>query len=99
MPNSRTPTSFMWVLMFLTLAAGVFSSTLFTELGQFLNLPSTWLYAVYPNLGWASVLVSIVALCVFCLNYRHNLIDRRLVYGYVVVILERHPLQRLAVNL
>jgi len=76
----------MWVLIAITLAAGAFSSVLFTELGQFLNLPSTWLYAVYPNLGWASVLVAIAAACVVYLNSRYKLMDRRLVIGYVVVV-------------
>ena len=86
MPDSRINIMIMWVLIAITLAAGAFSSVLFTELGQFLNLPSTWLYAVYPNLGWASVLVAIAAACVVYLNSRYKLMDRRLVIGYVVVV-------------
>lgn len=86
MADERNLKNIIWALIILTLAAGAFSSVLFTELGQFLNLPSSWLYAVYPNLGWASVVVAIAAVCVVYLSFRYTLMDRRLVIGYVVVI-------------
>ena len=86
MTNDLSLKNIMRVLIALTLAAGAFSSILFTELGQFLNLPSSWLYAVYPNLGWASVLVVILCLIVLFLQYRYKLLDTRIVIGYVVVI-------------
>ena len=76
----------MWILIVLTLAAGVFGAVLFTELGQLLNLPSSWLYAVYPNLGWASVLVALAALLVVYLNIRNGWMGRKGVIAYVIVI-------------
>ena len=86
MSDIRASVKIIWAVIALSLAAGLFGVVLFTELGQFLNLPSEWLYAVYPNLGWASVLVGIAALFVLYLNFRHKLLNRRLVYGYAVVI-------------
>jgi hypothetical protein len=86
MTNELSLKNIMWALIVLTLAAGAFSSILFTELGQFLNLPSSWLYAVYPNLGWASVLVIMLCLFVLFFQYRYKLLDTRIVIGYVVVI-------------
>ena len=76
----------IWILMALSLAAGLFGSILFTELGQLLNLPSSWLYVIYPHLGWISILVGVIALFVLVQHFRHGLLQRSLVFAYVVVI-------------
>jgi len=76
----------IWILMALSLAAGLFGSILFTELGQLLNLPSSWLYVIYPHLGWVSILVGVIALFVLVQHFRHGLLQRSLVFAYVVVI-------------
>ena len=47
MPTAKAYEKILWVLVVLSVAAGLFGSVLFTELGQLLNLPSSWLYAVY----------------------------------------------------
>jgi hypothetical protein len=73
-------------VVFLTLALGAFASALYTELGQVANLPSRWLYAVYPHLGWASTLVGVAALFVLYRHLRHGFAGRRLVVAYLVVI-------------
>ncbi len=72
--------------MALSVAAGIFGSVLFTEVGQMLNLPSDWLYAVYPHLGWVSILVFVIALYVLAQHFRSGLLRRRLVMVYVVLI-------------
>jgi hypothetical protein len=72
--------------MTLSLAAGLFGSVLFTELGQLFNLPSSWLYAVYPHLGWVSVLVGLCVLFVLYQHFKNGKLSRRLVVGYVVVV-------------
>jgi len=76
-----------WVLIGLSLTAGAFGVILFTELGQLLNLPSSWLYALHPNLGWISILLVIAVLLVLYLHFRNRAPGRRLVIAYVVVIL------------
>ena len=77
----------IWILIIaLSLVAGLFGSVLFTELGQLLNLPSSWLYAIYPHLGWVSILIGVIALFVLVQHLRHGLLQRRLMLGYVVVI-------------
>lgn len=86
MPQEQSSRTVIYLLIALTLATGLFGCVLFTELGQLLNLPSNWLYAVYPNLGWISILVAILAGIVVYLNRRDGLIRRRLIVGYVVVI-------------
>ena len=86
MLNSPVLKKLTWFLVVLTLIAGVFGSMLFTELGQLLNMPSSWLYAVYPNLGWASMVIALVAVFVLYQHFKHGLIKRRLVIGYAVVI-------------
>ena len=87
MSQTAVSSRFAWILIGLSLAAGAFGVVLFTELGQLLNLPSSWLYAVHPNLGWISVLLVIVALFILYLHFRHHLLDRRLVIAYAVVLL------------
>ena len=86
MSNAQGNTKVIWILMALTVAAGLFGSVLFTELGQFANLPSTWLYAVYPHIGWVSILVGIVALFVLVVHLSQGMLQRKLVIAYVVVI-------------
>lgn len=75
-----------WALVGLSLAVTMFAVALFTELGQLLNLPSSWLYAVHPHLGWASVLLLLVALYVVFRHVRNDFMNRRLVIGYVVAL-------------
>ena len=75
-----------WALVGLSLGAALFAVALFTELGQLLNLPSSWLYATHPHLGWASVLLLLVALYVVFRHVRYDFMSRRLVIGYVVVL-------------
>jgi hypothetical protein len=79
--------SFAWILIALSLAAGFFGVTLFTELGQLLNLPSNWLYAVHPHLGWVSVFLVIVVMFVLTLHFRYQLLGRRMMVSYAVVML------------
>ena len=86
MPTAKAYEKILWVLVVLSVAAGLFGSVLFTELGQLLNLPSSWLYAVYPNLGWASIVIAAMALVVLFQHIRQGVLGRRLVVSYVVVI-------------
>lgn len=83
---THTSDKLIWLVMVLSLAAGLFGVTLFTELGQLLNLPSNWLYAIYPQLGWLSVLIVICALYVLYQHLKHGKMSRRLVIGYVIVV-------------
>ena len=76
----------IYLLIALTLVAGIFGCVLFTELGQLLNLPSDWLYAAYPNLGLISTLLAILAGVVVYLNSQGRLMRRSLIVSYVVVI-------------
>ncbi len=87
MSNSSFPTPIVWILIGLSLAAGAFGVILFTELSQFLNLPSSWLYAVHPNLGWISALLVLVVLFVLLLHFRNHLLARGLVITYAVLVL------------
>jgi hypothetical protein len=84
--TSFTP-NFAWILIGLSLAIGFFGVTLFTELGQLLNIPSSWLYAVHPNLVWVSVLLVIVVCFVLYLHFRYQLLGRRMIAGYAIVML------------
>ena len=77
---------FLCVLIGLSLAVGAFGVALFTELGQLLNLPSNWLYAVHPNLGCISALL-VVVLFILYHHFRNRLLSRRLVVAYAVVVL------------
>ena len=86
MPTAKAYEKILWVLVVLSVAAGLFGSVLFTELGQLLNLPSSWLYAVYPNLGWASIVIAAMALVVLYQHIRQDVLGRRLVISYLVVI-------------
>lgn len=86
MSDIHSNTKIIWFLITLSLAAGIFGSVLFTELGQLLNLPSSWLYAVYPNLGWTSIVVGVIVLIVLLLHFRHGLLKRKLVTSYAIVI-------------
>ena len=82
-PDSRIA----WALVALSLLAGAFGVVLFTELGQLLNLPSSWLYAVHPNLGWISVVLVIIVLFVLYLHFRNRLLGRSTVIAYTIVML------------
>ena len=86
MTESRSIDKFTWVLIVVSLAAGLFGSVLFTELGQLLNLPSTWLYKVYPHLGWVSVLVTLCALYVLFQHFKNGILSRKMTIAYVVVV-------------
>jgi len=84
--NTGSTNRLVWALVGLSLAVALFAVALFTELGQLLNLPSNWLYAIHPHLGWASVIILLVALYVVFRHVRYNFMSRRLVIGYVVVL-------------
>lgn len=76
-----------WVLVALSLAAGLFGTVLFTELGQLLNLPSKWLYAVYPYLGKVSIVLIAIAVFVIIQQFRLGVMSHWLAIGYIVVLL------------
>jgi hypothetical protein len=86
MPKTGSTNRITWVLVGLSLAVALFGVALFTELGQLLNLPSSWLYTIHPHLGWASVLLVLVALYIVFRHIRYDFMSRRLVIGYVVVL-------------
>ena len=86
MTDTQGNTKILWILMALTVAAGLFGSVLFTEAGQIINLPSSWLYAVYPTIGWVSILVAVIVLYVLVQHLSQGVLQRKLVIGYVVVI-------------
>ena len=86
MSSTRNSEKLVWILMALSLAAGLFGSILFTELGQLLNLPSTWLYKVYPHLGWVSVLVALCALYVLFQHFKNGILSRKMAIGYFIVV-------------
>jgi hypothetical protein len=86
MRNSEYSNHITWLLVGLSLAVALFAVALFTELGQVLNLPSSWLYATHPHLGWISVLLLLAALYVLFQHMRYDFMSRRLVIGYVVVL-------------
>jgi len=75
-----------WTIIGLSLSVALFAVALFTELGQLLNLPSSWLYAIHPHLGWTSVLLLMVTLYIVFRHVRYNFISRRLMIGYVVLL-------------
>ena len=62
MSNTGLTDRFTWALIGLSIVVVLFAVALFTELGQLLNLPSSWLYAIHPHLGWTSVLLLMVTL-------------------------------------
>ena len=76
-----------WILAALSLAAGIFGTVLFTELGQLLNLPSNWLYAVYPYLGKVSTVLIAVAVYVIIQHFRLGIMSHWLAGSYVVILL------------
>ena len=86
MTENRSIDKFTWVLIVVSLTAGLFGSVLFTELGQLLNLPSDWLYKVYPHLGWVSVLVALCALYVLFQHFKNGILSRKMAIAYVVVV-------------
>ena len=87
MQNNQVIVNITWALVALSLAAGLFGTVLFTELGQLLNLPSTWLYNVYPYLGRVSIILVVVALYVLIQHFRLGVMSHWLASGYVVVLL------------
>ena len=80
-------TATLKVLMLLTAAFGLFLMALFTELGQLLNLPSEWFYAVFPSLPVISVITLIVAIVVIVLARRQSLFSGLILTLYGVVTL------------
>jgi hypothetical protein len=86
MQNNGIINHITWTLVGLSLAIALFGVALFTELGQLLNLPSNWLYAIHPYLGWASVLLLLVAMYVVFRHIRYDFMSRRLMIGYVVLL-------------
>ena len=80
-------TKITWILVGISLFAGIFLVLLFTELGQLLNLPSEWLYAIHPNLGWISILMVIAALFVLYQHFSSKFLSGKLIVSYMVVIL------------
>ena len=72
--------------MGLTLAIGAFGVALFTELGQLMNLPSGWLYAIHPNLGWISAILVAVVLVVLVVHVRDKVPGRGVVVTYAVLM-------------
>ena len=86
MGSSEVSARVTWALVGLSLAVALFGVALFTELGQMLNLPSEWLYAAHPQLGWISVILFLVALFVGFQHITSDFMSRRLVIGYVVVL-------------
>jgi hypothetical protein len=72
--------------MGLTLVIGAFGVALFTELGQLMNLPSGWLYAIHPNLGWISAILVAVVLIVLVVHVRDKVPDRGVVVTYAVLM-------------
>lgn len=86
MRNTGHTNRLAWVLVGLSLAVALFGVALFTELGQLLNLPSSWLYAIHPHLGWISVLLLLVVVYIVFQHFRDEFMSRRLVIGYVVVL-------------
>ncbi|MCU7835658.1 MAG: hypothetical protein KZQ83_10470 [gamma proteobacterium symbiont of Taylorina sp.] len=86
-PETKSNMNITWFLVVLSTASGIFGVTLFTELGQLLNLPSTWLYAIHPNLTWISILLVIVALYVLYQYFNSKFMSKRLIISYMIVIL------------
>lgn len=86
MSLQRSFSPILITLMVLTLAGGAFTSLLFTEFGQLLNMPSRWLYAVYPLLGPASLVATAIALGILYCHLRYRIIGRRLVIGYLITL-------------
>ena len=86
MRNTGASNHITWSLVGLSLAVALFAVALFTELGQLLNLPSSWLYATHPHLGWISVLLLLATLYVVFQHMRSDFMSRRLVIGYVVAL-------------
>lgn len=75
-------TAILKILMLLTAACGLFLMALFTELGQLLNLPSDWFYAVFPSLSAMSVIILLVAIVVILLARRQSLFSGRVLTLY-----------------
>ena len=78
MSDTQGNTKTLKILMALTVAAGLFDSVLFTEASQLINLPSNWIYAVYPYIGWVSVLIGVIALYVLAQHFRQGVFQRKL---------------------
>ena len=86
MRNTGSTDRITRALVGLSLVWALFAVALFTELGQLLNLPSSWLYAIHPHLGWTSVLLLMVALYVVLRHVRYSFTSRRLMISYVVLL-------------
>ena len=87
MLTSQIIVNITWILVVLSLAAGIFGTVLFTELGQLLKLPSKWLYAVYPYLGKASIVLIVIAGFVLIQQFRLGFMNQWLAIGYMVILL------------
>jgi hypothetical protein len=80
-------TAILKVLMLLTAAFGIFLMALYTELGQLLNLPSDWFYAVFPSLPAISAIILVVAIVVILLARRQSLFSGLILTLYGLVTL------------
>ena len=86
MSTGQLSTRIAWGLVILTLLVGVFTSVLYTELGQLLNMPSAWLYSLYPYLGLGSIIIVVIVLYILFLHFRFGFMRRRLAIAYAVLI-------------
>ncbi|MEA3411610.1 MAG: DUF3179 domain-containing (seleno)protein [Pseudomonadota bacterium] len=86
MSNSGVPDRVTWVLVALSLAVALFLVALFTELGQLMNLPSSWLYAAYPYLGTISIVLMVVAAYVLFRHLRGGFMSRRTLSLYLIAL-------------
>jgi hypothetical protein len=75
------------ILMLLTTVFGLFLMALYTELGQLLNLPSDWFYAVFPSLPAISAIILVVAIVVILLARRQSLFSGLILTLYGLVTL------------
>jgi hypothetical protein len=80
-------TEILKILMLLTAAFGLFLMALYTELGQLLNLPSDWFYAVFPSLPAISAIILVVAIVVILLARSQSLFSGLILTLYGLVTL------------
>ena len=75
------------LLMLLTAVFGLFLMALYTELGQLLNLPSDWFYAVFPSLPAISAIILVVAIVVILLARSQSLFSGLILTLYGLITL------------
>ena len=86
MLNKKALKTIIWLLIGLSLVVGVFGAVLFTELGQLADMPSSWLYAIYPHLSWVSITLLLIMLLVIYVHIRWKLMSRGFLASYAVVM-------------